>query len=343
MLKQNPQYSNFVSEMVNSRYSVSHIISVLSDINKYPELINNSKVISDKCDVEIEFGKFQLPKYSDEIEEGLIISQTPEYKENFNINITEPVTLVVSKGQKLISLPKKIIGKKLEEVTAELDSLELRYAVTEEFNEEIELGVIISLDQEEGSEISASTILNIVISKGSQFKDVAVPQLTGRTEAEAKADLEALGLVADISYEENTSKSDGIVTAQSIGKGKTIKEGSTVEIIVNKLPVKATVTINVNLKSILAYKEPDPITDTTVDETGNTVTTTTTPEIESANVIIKVGEDTIENASYKKNRENISKKWTASGVKEVRVIIDGVTRFTQTVDFNKGDQTVEVK
>ena len=28
---------------------------------------------------------------------------------------------------------------------------------------------------------------------------------------------------------------------------------------------------------------------------------------------------------------------------EVKVIIDGVTRFTQTVDFNKGDQTVTVK
>ncbi len=35
---------------------------------KYPELINNSQLISDKCDVEIEFGKFQLPKYSDDVD-----------------------------------------------------------------------------------------------------------------------------------------------------------------------------------------------------------------------------------------------------------------------------------
>ena len=34
----------------------------------YPELIENSNVISSKCDVEIEFGKFQLPKYDDSID-----------------------------------------------------------------------------------------------------------------------------------------------------------------------------------------------------------------------------------------------------------------------------------
>ena len=35
---------------------------------KYSSLIENSKIISDKCNVEIEFGKFQLPKFSDEID-----------------------------------------------------------------------------------------------------------------------------------------------------------------------------------------------------------------------------------------------------------------------------------
>ena len=149
--------------------------------------------------------------------------------------------------------------------------------------------------------------------------------------------------MADISYDENTLKSDGVVISQSIGKGKTVKEGTTIEVVINKLPAKATVTINVNLKSILAYTEPTPITNTSMDETGNTITETITPEIETANVVIKVGEDTIEDTTYKKNKTNISKTWTSSGVKEVRVIIDGVTRFTQTVDFNKGDQVVEVK
>ncbi len=36
--------------------------------NKYPTLINNTNYIASKCDVEIEFGKFQLPKYDDNID-----------------------------------------------------------------------------------------------------------------------------------------------------------------------------------------------------------------------------------------------------------------------------------
>ncbi len=35
---------------------------------KYPVLLENSKIISDKCNVEIEFGKFQLPKFSDDVD-----------------------------------------------------------------------------------------------------------------------------------------------------------------------------------------------------------------------------------------------------------------------------------
>lgn len=36
--------------------------------SKYPDLINNTLVISNKCNIEIEFGVFQLPKYDDAID-----------------------------------------------------------------------------------------------------------------------------------------------------------------------------------------------------------------------------------------------------------------------------------
>ncbi len=283
-------------------------------------------------------------EYSDDVEEGYVISQKPEYKADFNVNITEPITLVISKGQKIVTLPKKMVGKTLEDVVAELEEIEVKYEVIEEFNEEIEAGIVVLVDPEEGEQITAAMPVTLTVSKGSAFKDVLVPYLVGKTEAQARTELETFGLVPEVTYEENTAKSDGVVISQAIGQGKVVKEGSTIEFSVNKLPAKAAIAINVNLKSILSYKEPQPITNTTIDEeTGNTITTTTTPEIESANVVIKVGEDVIENDSYKKTKTDISKTWVSSGVKEVKVIIDGVTRFTQTVDFNKGDQIIDVK
>lgn len=282
-------------------------------------------------------------EYSDEVEQGYVISQTPEYKTNFKINVTEKVTLVISKGQKIVTLPKRIVGEKLDDIKEQLDELEVTYEVVEENSEKIEAGIIIAVDPDAGEEITAATPVKLTVSIGSAFKDVTVPSVLGASESDAKAALEALGLKVTVSYEENTSKSDGVVTSQSINSGKTIKEGETVEIVVNKHPAKSTLTINVNVKSLTGYTAPQPVTNTTVDENGNTVTTTVTPEVESANVVIKVGDDVIENSSYKKTKTDLSKTWTASGVKEVKIIIDGVTRYTQSIDFNKGDQVINAQ
>ena len=62
-------------------------------------------------------------EYNDEVEEGYVISQSPEYKSNFKYNLTQSIKLVVSKGQKIVTLPKKMKGKNIEDVKKELDEL----------------------------------------------------------------------------------------------------------------------------------------------------------------------------------------------------------------------------
>jgi serine/threonine-protein kinase len=283
-------------------------------------------------------------EYNDEVEEGYVISQNPEYKTNsFKINVTEKITLVVSKGQKIVTLPKKMRGKTLEEVEKELDSLDLKYEVIEETSETVEAGIIIEVDPEEGEEITAATTVKITVSKGSAYKDVTVPNVVNDTEATATQKITALGLLVDVSYEENSSKSDGVVTYQSINAGKTVKEGETIQITVNKQPTESTVTVSVNLKSLMEYTEPKATTETKTDEYGNTVTTTVTPEIEKATVVIEIGDDTILSNTYQLTQTNITQNWTTSGVKELRVKVNGVTKYKTKVDFNKGNQTVEVK
>ena len=50
-------------------------------------------------------------EYSDTVEEGYIISQNPEYVGEFRINVDDEIKLVVSKGQKIVTLPNKMVGK----------------------------------------------------------------------------------------------------------------------------------------------------------------------------------------------------------------------------------------
>lgn len=164
-----------------------------------------------------------------------------------------------------------------------------------------------------------------------------------KSEAEAVSTLKGLNLVVDVAYEQDANKSDGIVTSQSINANKTVKEGESISITVNKQPKKATLTINVNLKSLTGYTEPKPETNTSLDENGNTIQSTTTPEIEKGTVVIEVGDDTILSDTYLMTKTDISKTWTATGVKTVKVKVNGVTRFTDTVDFNNGDQVINVK
>ena len=281
-------------------------------------------------------------EYNDEVEEGYVISQTPEYQSNFTINVTQPVKLIVSKGQKIVTLPKRIKGKNIEDVKDELDELELKYEIKEETSETVEAGIVIDVDPEAGEEITAATVVNITVSKGSAYKDVVVPNTVGDSEEKAYQTLSALGLVVNITYDEDASKSDRVVTSQN-PTNKTIKEGESVNIVVNKQPTRSTLTVNVNLKSLMNYTEPKPVTEPKTDEFGNTITQTpTTPEVEKATVVIEVGEDIILSNSYNMTKTDISQTWTASGVKEVKVKVNGVTKFTQTVDFKKGDQTINV-
>lgn len=280
-------------------------------------------------------------EYNDEVEEGYVISQTPEYQSNFTINVTQPVKLIVSKGQKIVTLPKRIKGKNIEDVKDELDELELKYEIKEETSETVEAGIVIDVDPEAGEEITATTIVNVTVSKGSAYKDVVVPNTVGDSEEKAYQTLSALGLVVNITYEEDASKSDRVVISQN-PTNKTIKEGGSVNIVVNKQPTRSTLTVNVNLKSLMNYTEPKPVTEQKTDEFGNTVQNTTVPEVEKATVVIEVGEDIILSNSYNMTKTDISQTWTASGVKEVKVKVNGVTKFTQTVDFKKGDQTINV-
>ena len=277
-------------------------------------------------------------EFSEEVEAGYVISQDPVYQENYNINLDQKITILVSKGQKMITLPTKLVGKKIEEVKEILDGLEAQYEVQEVNDEEVAAGILLSMDPEEGEEIAATTVIKLTVSKGSAYRDITVKNVVGKTEEEAVNQLKSDGFTSiEVEYEENTNKSDGIVLEQSVSAGKTIKENETIVLTVNKLPKEATLTIKLNLKALMNYTEPAD----SGSETGNTTSGTTSNKT-TAKVEIRVGTDTIYSETVNLSETNIEKTWSTTGVKEVRIIVDGVTEFNQNVDFNKGDTTISV-
>lgn len=303
-------------------------------------------------------------KNSDDVEKGYVISQDPEYQENYTVNVTQEILLVVSSGsmddelaEKLknteITLPKKMVGKTQEELEkefkqllADLDDEDLEdiefWEIEEVFDEDVEAGIVVEVDDEDGekvsggSKITLDTKVTVKVSKGSEYKDVTVPNVVNKSESDARSTLEGLGLVVEVSYEENSNKTDGAVLSQSVSSNKTVKEGTTISLSVNKLPTKSTLTVRVNVSGFMKPVE----TTTTTDNASNDAETTATESKEPVLVKINVGDETIYNST---TSTDVIKTYKASGVKEVKVWIDNNLESQQSIDFSAGDQMVLVE
>jgi len=103
----------------------------------------------------------------------------------------------------------------------------------EEFNKEIEKGVIYDQSPVAGATAEKGSVITITVSKGP--RQVEVPDLKGITEDEALAAIEAAGLSPKPLPDEPSSKTPaGSVMKQNPDPGTLVDEGSTVEYVVSR-------------------------------------------------------------------------------------------------------------
>ncbi len=100
-------------------------------------------------------------------------------------------------------------------------------------NGEVERGIVYEQDPGPGSRLAKGSIVTILVSTGKA--KVQVPDVVGKTEADAVAELTRAGLDAN-SVQINSSEDAGTVTAQAPAGGTVLVEGSEVRINVSKGP-----------------------------------------------------------------------------------------------------------
>jgi serine/threonine-protein kinase len=132
------------------------------------------------------------------------------------------VTLVVSKGPPPVILP-DVVGKPVSGVRRDLTAKGLDVQVREEFSETVPEGTVISQRPGPGTVLKGSTV-TLVASKGRPF--VTVPDLRGKSPADAQAALEALGLVAGSGFD--IPGGNNTVISQTPAAGTSVRKGSTV-------------------------------------------------------------------------------------------------------------------
>ncbi|MFL6206559.1 MAG: protein kinase domain-containing protein [Acidimicrobiales bacterium] len=146
------------------------------------------------------------------------------------------LTLVVSLGNTLATLPTDLVGKPIEEATQQLkDAGGFTPKVTEQASEDVPKGVVIALGEGVPAQLPKLSEVPLVVSSGPAPRTVP-SGLVGGTFEQAKAALEAVQLTAKKVDEFSDDVEKGKVIRVEPGEGQQAPRGSEVAVVVSKGP-----------------------------------------------------------------------------------------------------------
>lgn len=170
--------------------------------------------------------RFNTPQISedfhDTVPEGQVSNQDPAPNASVAHNTIVKITL--SKGRQPVSMP-NVVDKPSQEAQNELTQVGLQPQVTEDFSDSVPKGKVISQSVAPNTTVHRLDQVNLVISKGPEV--VAVPNVFGKSEGDARAALESAGFTVNVKRTFGDSKR---VLNSNPSAGTQAKVGSTVTI-----------------------------------------------------------------------------------------------------------------
>lgn len=230
--------SGSLKENVTELMSESDVeVSALKDTEVYmPNVLGLSEDLAEAQLKEKNLTMKRTYEYFDDVEKGKIASQNPQ--EGEVVLKGDHVTVVVSNGSNKLNLSELGISE-LDGSTAQkfLTSKNLVVNVVEEESETIQKGKILRYEPELVAEGGAVTLY---VSSGPHVDTVSVPQLTGKSEADAIALLAEAGLSpgeTDVANSDSVEK--GFIVSQTQAAGTEVEVGTSVGYVVSSGPAVA--------------------------------------------------------------------------------------------------------
>ena len=275
-------------------------------------------------------------EYSADVEAGHVISQDPQYINNYSVKEGSTVTVVISKGMEQTKVP-KVIGMEYSKAESALNEAGLEVEKVEETSQKVEAGYVISQEIDANTEVQKGTKIKIHVSTGTGIKKVTVTSVIGKSSEEAKKILTDLKLEVNVVEDEDTSKSDGVVLKQSVDPGTSVEEGSAITITVNKIEKNKQGTVNINVKSLADKKIPITNDD---DETTKS---------DSVKITVMVGSDKVYSQKVSRDTEKLNVTVEGKGNITVKVYIanedessNGILAKNATIDLNSENTVLNV-
>ncbi len=150
------------------------------------------------------------------------------------------ISIVVSDGPAIITIPSQLPGRTEGDVGFILGNEGLVPEFSYEYSDEQPAGLVVRTEPGAGEQLPAGGTIVVVVSQGPE--PVAVPDLTGMTEEQARAALETAGLQLAVSATtvETGPEQDGKVVSQSIAVGVEVDPDTIVQVTLGKAPPTTT-------------------------------------------------------------------------------------------------------
>lgn len=180
--------------------------------------------------------ELEAEEYSETVPAGKIIRQNPE--KGSKLKSGGSVRFVVSRGSSKVGVP-EITGQSAGYADSKLKEIGLNpERQPDVFSETVPEGSVVSQDPAAGTMVQKGSAVKYVVSKGPEPpKVVTVPDVKNLTVDQASSRLSQDGLSLGTTSEEySDTVGTGKVISQSPGAGQSIKEGSSVNIVVSKGP-----------------------------------------------------------------------------------------------------------
>lgn len=278
-------------------------------------------------------------EYSADVEAGHVISQDPQYINNYSVKEGSTVTVVISKGMEQTKVP-KVIGMEYSKAESALNEAGLEVEKVEETSQKVEAGYVISQEIDANTEVQKGTKIKIHVSTGTGIKKVTVTSVIGKSSEEAKKILTDLKLEVNVVEDEDTSKSDGVVLKQSVDPGTSVEEGSAITITVNKIEKNKQGTVNINVKALANRHLPK----SSDEEDDNTTTTSN-----NVKITVMVGSDKVYSQKVSRDTEKLNVTVEGKGNITVKVYIanedessNGILAKNATIDLNSENTVLNV-
>ena len=208
-------------------------------LRKMPDVIGLSQKAADKDLSSEGFTNYKfVEEHSVDVKEGYVISQSVEAQTE--IAKDTEIIITVSVGAEELEVS-DVKGMEEDDAYNLLKKQGFKPTRSYKFDESADEGTVIYTDPAGGEKAKAGDSVILYVSQGKEEKTVAVPDLRGYYEEDAKnAIVNAKLSVGDISYEFSSDVEQGKVISQSVAAETEVKEDTSIGLVISKGPESKT-------------------------------------------------------------------------------------------------------